>query len=82
MGGIGGYVGFYCQCYCLKSGDGYGSEVENPVKRFYDVGEVMNYEHIENEWPLFYLYMIVDGMFEDDQEQVRFLTAQILFKLV
>jgi len=52
-------------------GDGYGSEVENPVKRFYDVGEVMNYEHIENEWPLFYLYMIVDGMFEDDQEQVQ-----------
>ena len=41
------------------------------MKRFYDVGEVMNYEHIENEWPLFYMYMIVDGMFEDDQEQVR-----------
>ena len=45
------------------------------MKRFYDVGEVMNYEHIENEWPLFYLYMIVDGMFEDDQEQVRFFSS-------
>ena len=45
------------------------------MKRFYDIGEVMNYEHIENEWPLFYLYMIVDGMFEDDQEQVRFFSS-------
>jgi phosphorylase kinase alpha/beta subunit len=62
-------------------GDGYGCEVENPVKRFYDVGEVMNYEHIENEWPLFYMYMIVDGMFEDDQEQVQ-LYEEKLEKLI
>ena len=30
----------------------------------------MNFEHIENEWPLFYMFMMIDAMFEDDQDQV------------
>ena len=26
---------------------------------------------MENEWPIFYIFMIIDGMFKEDKEQVE-----------
>lgn len=37
--------------------------------RFYEKGEVKNFENIESEWPLFYIYMIIDGVFKGASDQ-------------
>ena len=38
--------------------------------RFYHEGKTLEFEGIENEWPMFYLYMIIDGVFIGDDIQV------------
>lgn len=50
--------------------DGYKCIIEDKEKRYYEKGEIKNFEKIECEWPLFYLYMIIDGMFKSLPEQV------------
>lgn len=52
-------------------GDGYGSEVEDTKRRFYKKGETLEFENVENEWPIFYIFMIIDGCYKDNQEQVN-----------
>jgi hypothetical protein len=29
------------------------------------------FENVENEWPVFYVFMIIDGIFKDNQNQVN-----------
>ena len=45
-------------------------QAEEKGRRFYETGETLEFEHVENEWPLFYLYMIIDAVYKDlpDQE--------------
>ena len=38
--------------------------------RFYQEGRALEFDGIENEWPMFYLYMIIDGVFIGDDTQV------------
>ena len=38
--------------------------------RFYQEGRALEFDGIENEWPMFYLYMIIDGVFIGDDAQV------------
>jgi len=52
-------------------GDGFGCEVEEKGRRYYETGETLEFEHVENEWPIFYIFMIIDGMFKEDKEQVE-----------
>ena len=33
--------------------------------------QFQEFEGIENEWPLFYLFMIIDGIFKSQPEQVE-----------
>lgn len=40
------------------------------ICRYYEKGEIKNFENIECEWPLFYLYMIIDGVFKSLPEQI------------
>ncbi len=44
--------------------DGLGTALEDGQRRFYHDGETKEFENIECEWPLFYLYMIIDGVFK------------------
>jgi len=30
-----------------------------------------DFENVENEWPIFYIFMIIDGAFKDNQDQVN-----------
>ncbi len=30
-----------------------------------------DFENVENEWPIFYIFMIIDGCFKDNQDQVN-----------
>ncbi|XP_056632018.1 probable phosphorylase b kinase regulatory subunit beta isoform X1 [Diorhabda carinulata] len=51
--------------------DGYKSQIENLEKRYYDKGEIKNFENIECEWPLFYIFMIIDGVFKSLPDQIQ-----------
>ncbi|CAG9854630.1 unnamed protein product [Phyllotreta striolata] len=51
--------------------DGYKTEIEDSERRFYEKGELKNFENIECEWPLFYLFMIVDGCFKALPDQIQ-----------
>lgn len=51
--------------------DGYGTVLEDPSRRFYKVGETKEFENVENEWPMFFIFMIIDGVFRNNEEQVE-----------
>lgn len=43
----------------------------NCVFRYYNKGEIKHFENIECEWPLFYIYMIIDGVFKSLPDQIQ-----------
>lgn len=51
--------------------DGFKTEIEDPGRRFYEKGELKNFENIECEWPLFYIFMIIDGCFKTLPDQIQ-----------
>ncbi|XP_073941999.1 probable phosphorylase b kinase regulatory subunit beta [Choristoneura fumiferana] len=63
------------------SRDGYKCVLEDPNRRYYNEGELKEFDGIESEWPLFYVMMIIDGVFRTLPDQVeeyqRLLKARI-----
>ncbi|XP_043276560.1 probable phosphorylase b kinase regulatory subunit beta isoform X2 [Venturia canescens] len=51
--------------------DGFKTVIEDPSRRYYKSGEIKDFDKIECEWPLFYIYMIIDGVFKTLPEQVE-----------
>ncbi|KAJ3379922.1 hypothetical protein HDU84_006316 [Entophlyctis sp. JEL0112] len=51
--------------------DGHQTTVEDTSRLYYNAHELKIFEGIECEWPLFYTYMILDGLFRDDKRQVE-----------
>ncbi|XP_044021061.1 probable phosphorylase b kinase regulatory subunit beta isoform X2 [Aphidius gifuensis] len=51
--------------------DGYKTVIEDKTRRFYKTGEIKDFDKIECEWPLFYIFMIIDGVFKSIPEQVE-----------
>ncbi|KAJ3277594.1 hypothetical protein HK104_003175, partial [Borealophlyctis nickersoniae] len=51
--------------------DGHQTVLEDTSRLHYDPHELKIFEHIESEWPLFFTYMILDGFFREDMEQVE-----------
>ncbi|XP_034936041.1 probable phosphorylase b kinase regulatory subunit beta isoform X2 [Chelonus insularis] len=52
------------------SRDGYKTVIEDPKRRLYKSGEIKDFDKIECEWPLFYIFMIIDGVFKSLPEQI------------
>lgn len=50
--------------------DGHQAVLEDTSRLHYEPHELKVFEHIESEWPLFFTYLILDGLFRDDQKQV------------
>ncbi|CAF3039481.1 unnamed protein product [Rotaria socialis] len=50
--------------------DGHKTPLENASRLHYDPHELKRFEKIECEWPLFFCYLILDGLFREDDEQV------------
>ncbi|XP_008194133.2 probable phosphorylase b kinase regulatory subunit beta isoform X3 [Tribolium castaneum] len=50
--------------------DGYKTHVEDKKRRYYEKGEIKHFENIECEWPLFYIFMIIDGVFKSLPDQI------------
>jgi phosphorylase kinase alpha/beta subunit len=46
--------------------------LENKSRLHYEPAELQVFDNIECEWPLFFAFLILDGIFRGDSEQVRF----------
>ncbi|XP_032083928.1 phosphorylase b kinase regulatory subunit alpha, skeletal muscle isoform isoform X2 [Thamnophis elegans] len=61
--------GRYGCCRFLR--DGYRTPKEDPSRLYYEPAELKLFENIECEWPLFWTYLIIDGLFSGNVEQVQ-----------
>uniref|UniRef100_A0A668SBH7 Phosphorylase b kinase regulatory subunit n=1 Tax=Oreochromis aureus TaxID=47969 RepID=A0A668SBH7_OREAU len=61
--------GRYGCCRFIR--DGYRCPKEDPSRLHYDPAELKLFENIECEWPVFWTYLILDGIFAGDQVQVN-----------
>ncbi|XP_015687972.1 phosphorylase b kinase regulatory subunit alpha, skeletal muscle isoform isoform X2 [Protobothrops mucrosquamatus] len=61
--------GRYGCCRFLR--DGYRTPKEDPQRLYYEPAELKLFENIECEWPLFWTYLIIDGLFSGNVEQVQ-----------
>ena len=64
---LGGEYG--CKRFLL---DGHQSELEDQSRIYYEYNELINFEHIESEWPLFFTYLYIDRLFARDWESANF----------
>lgn len=51
--------------------DGHQTLLEDKDRLHYEPLELKQFEHIECEWPLFFTYLVLDGLFRSDPEQVK-----------
>ncbi|XP_072470309.1 phosphorylase b kinase regulatory subunit alpha, liver isoform isoform X1 [Notamacropus eugenii] len=61
--------GRYGCCRFLR--DGYKTPREDPNRLHYDPAELKLFENIECEWPVFWTYFIIDGVFSGDAVQLQ-----------
>ncbi|XP_037546197.1 phosphorylase b kinase regulatory subunit alpha, liver isoform [Nematolebias whitei] len=61
--------GRYGCCRFIR--DGYHCPKEDPTRLHYDPAELKLFENIECEWPVFWTYLILDGIFAGDHVQVE-----------
>ncbi|KAG0371137.1 hypothetical protein BGZ54_010111 [Gamsiella multidivaricata] len=57
--------------------DGHQTVLENTTRLHYDAHELKIFEGIECEWPLFFTYFILDGLFSENEEQVEEYRAKL-----
>jgi phosphorylase kinase alpha/beta subunit len=50
--------------------DGHQTVLEDTTRLHYEPWELKQFEHIECEWPLFFTYLLLDGVFRGDRDQV------------
>uniref|UniRef100_A0A8C0HQP1 Phosphorylase b kinase regulatory subunit n=1 Tax=Buteo japonicus TaxID=224669 RepID=A0A8C0HQP1_9AVES len=51
--------------------DGYRTALEDKTRRYYKPAEIKLFDGIECEFPLFFIFMIIDGVFRGNPAQVR-----------
>ncbi|XP_038067424.1 phosphorylase b kinase regulatory subunit beta-like [Patiria miniata] len=51
--------------------DGYGTELEDKNRKYYKPAEIKMFDNIEAEWPMFFVYMMIDGTAKGDTKQVE-----------
>ncbi|XP_029464331.1 phosphorylase b kinase regulatory subunit beta isoform X2 [Rhinatrema bivittatum] len=51
--------------------DGYRTALEDFNRRYYKPAEIKLFDGIECEFPLFFIYMMIDGVFRGNAEQVK-----------
>uniref|UniRef100_A0A8C5AP53 Phosphorylase b kinase regulatory subunit n=1 Tax=Gadus morhua TaxID=8049 RepID=A0A8C5AP53_GADMO len=61
--------GRYGCCRFIR--DGYQCPREDPSRLHYDPAELKLFENIECEWPVFWTYLVLDGLFSGDVVQVQ-----------
>ncbi|XP_051784917.1 phosphorylase b kinase regulatory subunit alpha, skeletal muscle isoform isoform X2 [Erpetoichthys calabaricus] len=61
--------GRYGCCRFLR--DGHKTPKEDPNRLYYEPAELKLFENIECEWPVFWTYLIIDGIFNKSYGQVQ-----------
>lgn len=51
--------------------DGHQTVVEDHTRLHYNESELKVFENIESEWPLFFTYMVLEGLFTENMEQAE-----------
>lgn len=51
--------------------DGHQTALEVIERLHYEPEELQRFEHVESEWPLFFTYLVLDGIFFNRPEQVK-----------
>ncbi|MEG4121729.1 glycoside hydrolase family 15 protein [Microcoleus sp. N9_B4] len=51
--------------------DGHQTVLEDADRLHYEPTELRQFEHIECEWPLFFTYLLLDGIFQGNHAQVQ-----------
>ena len=64
---LGGNYG--CKRFLL---DGHQTVLEDHSRIYYEHDELINFEHIESEWPLFFTYLYIDSLFARDWESANY----------
>jgi phosphorylase kinase alpha/beta subunit len=49
--------------------DGHQTVLEDSTRLHYEPWELKQFEHVESEWPLFFTYLLLDGLFRGDRQQ-------------
>lgn len=57
--------------------DGHQTVLEDSHRLHYEPWELKQFENIECEWPLFFTYLVLDGLFRGDVEQVDFYLSSL-----
>ena len=52
--------------------DGHQTVIEDTTRLHYQPEELQQFEHIECEWPLFFTYLYLDGLFRNDAAAIQF----------
>ncbi|MFM6012073.1 MAG: glycoside hydrolase family 15 protein [Dolichospermum sp.] len=51
--------------------DGHQTVLEDTERLHYEPSELKEFEHIECEWPLFFTYLVLDGLFRGEKTQIE-----------
>ncbi|WP_338430746.1 glycoside hydrolase family 15 protein [Synechococcus elongatus] len=51
--------------------DGHQTAIEDTSRLHYEPWELQQFEHIECEWPLFFTYLLLDGLFAGDRDRAQ-----------
>ncbi len=51
--------------------DGHQTAIEDASRLHYEAWELKQFEHIECEWPLFFVYLMLDALFRGDIATAR-----------
>lgn len=51
--------------------DGHQTVVEDTSRLHYNNSELKIFENVESEWPLFFTYLVLEGLFTGDRDQVE-----------
>jgi phosphorylase kinase alpha/beta subunit len=62
--------------------DGHQTVLEDTQRLHYEPWELKQFEHIECEWPLFFTYLLLDGLFQGDEKQAKFYQERLETLLV
>ena len=67
--------GRYGCCRFIR--DGYKTAREDPRRLHYEPWELKVFENIECQWPLFWCFLVLDGVFYNNDEQVELIAAKL-----
>ncbi|XP_078325718.1 phosphorylase b kinase regulatory subunit alpha, liver isoform-like isoform X6 [Crassostrea virginica] len=57
--------------FCRFLRDGYKTAREDPNRLHYEPWELQVFERIECQWPMFFAFFVLDGLFNGKEEQVK-----------